>query len=180
MTIHVVLDIDQVLLRSSYGNVSKNLEDDMQFTLYTDYALRVLIYLSRMKDELVTINEVSEFYQVSENHLVKVVHHLAKLDFIHSIRGKKGGIKLARPPEKITIGEVVRKIEPNMDLVECFKKDENRCVITHSCKLQKSLNEALKAFLHVLDQCTLAEASTQKLSMLIGQSQKVINIAVEQ
>jgi Rrf2 family nitric oxide-sensitive transcriptional repressor len=139
----------------------------MQLTLYSDYSLRVLFYLSNMQKETATITEISTFYDISRNHLVKVVHRLAQLGFIISLRGKGGGIKLAKNPQDIKIGEVVRKTEPNYTLVECFNEKTNRCVIANVCRLKRILNEGLEAFLNVLDQYTIADSRTKGLAKQI-------------
>jgi Rrf2 family nitric oxide-sensitive transcriptional repressor len=131
----------------------------MQLTLYSDYSLRVLLYLSQTPNDVARITEISEFYQISRNHLVKVVHRLAQLGFIISLQGKGGGIKLAKNPSEITIGEVVRKTEPNFCIVECFNEKTNRCVITDVCRLKGILSQGLEAFFNVLDKYTLAEGS---------------------
>lgn len=144
----------------------------MQLTLYSDYSLRVLIYLSKTPKESSTITEIAEFYNISRNHLVKVVHKLAQLNFIISTRGKNGGLKLACSAEKIIIGDVVRKTEPGFFLVECFNQETNRCTITGICRLKGMLDEGLKAFLNVLDNYTLADASTEKVTTLINFSLK--------
>ncbi len=130
----------------------------MQLTLYTDYSLRVLIYLSMRHGEIVTINEVTDFYKISRNHLVKVVHNLANKNFIVTLRGKHGGMQLARDPDSITIAEVVRQTEPNFHLVECFDYANNKCVITPVCALKGVLDQARKNFIDLLDQYTLAQA----------------------
>lgn len=132
----------------------------MQLTLHTDYALRVLVYLAQRQDTLVTISELAEFYKISRNHLVKVVHHLANDNFILTTRGKHGGMRLARAPELISIGEVVRRMEPNFDIVECFGAANQRCVISSVCSLKEVLRHAGNEFLAVLDNYTLAEAIT--------------------
>ena len=98
----------------------------MQLTQYTDYSLRVLIYLSqKQQGELATISEIADFYSISRNHLVKVVHNLATYGFIQTMRGKNGGMCLARPAAEIGIADVVRKTEPNFDIAECFNKESN-------------------------------------------------------
>lgn len=136
----------------------------MQLTLYTDYSLRVLVYLSAHPDQASTISEVSDYYQVSKNHLVKVVHNLASLGYIHSFRGKGGGIKLAHQPESISIGEVVRKVEPNFNIVECFSKSSSQtCTIISICSLKMALHDAGQKFLEVLDGYTLADAISKPL-----------------
>ena len=131
----------------------------MQLTQYTDYSLRVLIYLSQKPEqELATITEISGFYDISRNHLVKVVHSLALNGFISTSRGKNGGICLARPAAQIGIGEVVRCTEPGFYMAECFNQQGNNCVITPACSLKSILNEASNNFLATLDQYTLADA----------------------
>jgi Rrf2 family nitric oxide-sensitive transcriptional repressor len=133
----------------------------MQLTLHTDYALRVLIYLTQQREDLATISEISDFYKISRNHLVKVVHHLAGSGFIQTTRGKHGGMKLAREPMRISIGDVVRKMEPNFDIVECFDKASPDCVVTSVCKLKSVLQQAGEEFLGVLDGFSLADAVEQ-------------------
>lgn len=133
----------------------------MQLTRYTDYSLRVLVYLCLKKDDSVTITEIAEYYQISRNHLVKVVHHLANLGFIRTTRGKGGGIRIAHPPNEISIGDVVRKTEPNFDIVECFSNKKQSCMVEPICALKGILSDASQSFLDVLDQYTLADAIKQ-------------------
>jgi Rrf2 family nitric oxide-sensitive transcriptional repressor len=133
----------------------------MQLTLHTDYALRVLIYLTQQREDLATISEIADFYQISRNHLVKVVHHLAGYGFIQTTRGKHGGMKLAREPRLISIGDVVRQMEPNFDIVECFDKGPSNCAVTSVCKLKSVLQQAGEEFLGVLDCFSLADALEQ-------------------
>ncbi|MBI2434471.1 MAG: Rrf2 family transcriptional regulator [Candidatus Hydrogenedentes bacterium] len=127
----------------------------MQLTLYTDYSLRMLIYLGVVEDA--TIAEIADHFHISRNHLVKVAHNLGKYGYIHTMRGRTGGLRLARDPEKIKIGEVVRSMEPNFNLVECFHREGNQCVITPSCGLKNVLFQAYDSFLRVLDSYTLAD-----------------------
>lgn len=135
----------------------------MQLTQYTDYSLRVLIYLSQKKQgELATISEVAEFYGISRNHLVKVVHNLAMNGFIQTQRGKHGGMQLARPATEINVGEVVRKTEPNFDIAECFSKKNDCCVISPICSLKTILDEARKNFIQTLDRYTIANTLISK------------------
>ncbi len=129
----------------------------MQLTRYTDYSLRVLVYLGMKTDGWATITEIAGFYGISRNHLVKVVHSLALQGFIHTLRGKNGGLALARPPEQIQIGDVVRGSEPNFDIAECFNRDTNHCVLAPGCRLKSILNEASLAFLATLDRHTIAD-----------------------
>src|SRR5690554_6229130 len=130
----------------------------VRLTNYTDYSLRVLIYLAaKGTKELATITEISDAYNISRNHLVKVVHELGKLGVITTIRGRGGGIKLAMLPEDINIGHVVRQTEEDFKLVECFGENPGACVLTPICGLKGILNEALSAYLTVLDQYTIAD-----------------------
>lgn len=135
----------------------------MQLTQYTDFSLRVLIYLSMKKpEELSTITDISEFYEVSRNHLVKVVHNLATLGYIETIRGKHGGMRLARAAADISVGEVVRLTEPNFDIAECFNKTTNRCAITPVCGLKRILGQARSQFMQALDGYTIADVLDEK------------------
>lgn len=129
----------------------------MQLTLYADYSLRVLLYLGLRPDRLSTIAEIADAYAISRNHLVKVVHNLGLLGWIDTARGRGGGMTLARPPDEINIGEVVRQTETSFDLVECFDMKTNTCPIAPVCALKGALQEAQAAFLKVLDKYTLAD-----------------------
>ncbi len=132
----------------------------MQLTQFTDYSLRVLIHLARLPASgMATIPEIAEHYQISRHHLVKVVHNLAVQGFITTIRGKGGGIQLARPAQTIGVGEVIRATEPGMNLVECFDTKANQCRIVRACQLKAILYEARRDFMSALDRYTLAEAS---------------------
>jgi Rrf2 family nitric oxide-sensitive transcriptional repressor len=139
----------------------------MRLTTYTDYSLRVLIYLGVQNERLVTIRQISEHYGISNNHLLKVVHQLGLLGFIETVRGRNGGLRLARPASQIVIGDVVRKMEQDMALVECFAAEgridpSSNCRIMGACVLKGALAKALQAFLDVLDQYTLAELVAPK------------------
>lgn len=128
----------------------------MRITGYTDYSLRVLIYVSLQGDRLATIQEVADRYRVSKNHLMKVVHQLTRKGYLESIRGKKGGIRLRMAPSEVKLGVLVREMEPDLNLVECFGPD-NACVISPVCSLKDILGEALDAFLATLDGYTLSD-----------------------
>ena len=130
----------------------------MQLTLHTDYALRVLIYLTIQPEKTVTIDEITDYYEISRNHLVKVVHNLSSKGFISTSRGKHGGMQLSRPPEDISIGDVVRQIEANFDIVECFNNDNMKCRVLPICNLKSVLQTANDQFLSYLDQYSLADA----------------------
>ena len=129
----------------------------MRLTLYTDYSLRVLLYLANKEDELVTISELADFFKISRNHLVKVVHNLGLSGYIITSRGRHGGLKLARPAKNVLIGEVVRATEPDFDLLECFNPATDKCVITRTCSLKSVIFNAQAAFLGELDKYTLAD-----------------------
>ncbi|WP_445489104.1 Rrf2 family transcriptional regulator [Niallia sp. 03133] len=129
----------------------------MRLTSYTDYSLRVLIYLANInKGKLVNIKDIAETYDVSKNHLMKIIYNLGKMGYIETIRGRNGGIYLAMNPSDINIGEVVRKTEEDFHIVECFE-DQSKCIITPVCSLKHVLQEALEQFLKVLDQYTLED-----------------------
>lgn len=135
----------------------------MRLTLYTDYSLRVLIYLgTKETGELSTIQEISDRYQISKNHLTKVVHELGKMGLVETVRGRGGGIRLKVKPETINVGELVRKTEDDFYLVECFKPDGNHCILSSSCRLKGVLYEALLAYLIVLDKYTIADFIVNK------------------
>ncbi|MGG3915273.1 RrF2 family transcriptional regulator [Rossellomorea vietnamensis] len=130
----------------------------MRLTLYTDYSLRVLIFLaSKPKDELSNIKEIADAYSISKNHLMKVTYELGKMGMIETIRGRNGGIRLAQSPEDINIGKLVRATEEDFHLVECFDAENNSCIITPVCGLKHVLGKALNAYLSVLDEYTLSD-----------------------
>lgn len=145
--------------------------------MYTDFSLRVLIYLgTKEKNELSTIQAISDAYNISKNHLMKVTHELGKLGYIETIRGRGGGIRLAKEPEDINIGQVVRHTEDDFHLVECFDCKTNTCVISPVCGLKGALNRALFAYLKVLDEYTLADFLHQKhklANLLFNEKQDV-------
>jgi len=129
----------------------------MRLTVYTDYSLRVLLYLAKHPDKSVTISELADFYQISRNHLVKVVHHLGLAGYIHTTRGRTGGITLAKTADKIRIGDVIRATEPDLDLLECFNPSTDQCVITNACRLKGVLKKAQIEFMNNLNKNTLAD-----------------------
>lgn len=128
----------------------------MRLTSFTDYALRVLLHAANKNGALTTIEETAQLFDVSRAHLKKVVLTLVRTGFLKGMRGRNGGFVLARAPADIRLGDVVRATEPDFALVECFQ-DGNRCLISRSCSLPGVLNDALAAFLQVLDGKTLAD-----------------------
>ncbi|OLO37920.1 Rrf2 family transcriptional regulator [Alkalihalophilus pseudofirmus] len=134
----------------------------MQLTSYTDYSLRVLLYLgTQPENQLSSIKEISSAYGISNNHLSKIVFELGKLGLIETIRGRNGGIKLAKQPKSINIGAVVRQTE-DLQIVECFNEEGNLCIISSGCRLKHVLNDAMKAYLKVLDSYTLEDILINK------------------
>ena len=128
----------------------------MRLTLHADYGLRVLTYISLKSGQRCTIREIAEAYDISRNHLMKVVHQMQKLGYLDTVRGKGGGLALALPAEQIRLGELVSDLEPDLYIAECFGP-ENNCIITPDCKLRGMLKTALDAFIDSLNQHTLAE-----------------------
>ena len=133
----------------------------MRLTAFSDYGLRVLMYLALHGERLATIGEIAHAYDVSENHLMKVVHHLAQHGPVETIRGKGGGMRLARRPTDINIGKVVRESEDNT-FVECFDKASSDCRIASACRLKGVLGEAVDAFFASLERYTLADLLTTR------------------
>ena len=128
----------------------------MRLTLHTDYALRLLIYVAVNEGQRSTIREVAEAYDISRNHLMKVAHELQQKGYLRTIRGKGGGLVLGMAAEQLSVGTLVRDLEPDMNLAECFC-DGSLCVITPDCRLKGLLHRALDAFLDTLDGYTLAD-----------------------
>jgi Rrf2 family nitric oxide-sensitive transcriptional repressor len=137
----------------------------MRLTVHADYALRVLMYLGAREERLATIQEIAKVYAISENHLMKVVNKLAKHGFVKTLRGRGGGLRLGRPADTIILGEVLRIVEEDFHIVECFGKS-NMCRISQNCRLKHALRRALDAFLAELDEWTLADILSNKNALL--------------
>lgn len=129
----------------------------MRLTAFTDYTLRVLMYLGLHRDRLCTIAEIARAYGISENHLMKVVHYCATRGLVETVRGKGGGVRLARPSSEIGIGALVRATEEDIALVECFAPSGSECRVAPACVLRGALREAQEAFYAALDRYTLAD-----------------------
>jgi len=129
----------------------------MRLTLHTDYSLRLLMLLTIEPDTRHTIEEVARRYDISRNHMMKVAQTLTQGGFVLSVRGRGGGLELARAPEAINLGAVARACEDSFALVECFDSERNTCVVASACGLRGPLEEALAAFLSVLDSYSLAD-----------------------
>lgn len=132
----------------------------MRLTLFTDYSIRVLLYLGARPDRLCSIAEVARGYGVSQNHMMKVVNELVRSGYVESVRGRFGGIRLARAPEEINIGTVIRHTEDGFDLLDC-----GTCVIAPACGLTGVLKEAVGAFLNVLDAYSLADLLKRRMDI---------------
>ncbi len=148
----------------------------MQLTQYTDYSLRVLIYLANKTEGLATVSEIADYHGISRNHLVKVIHNLATKGFILTTRGRNGGMVLSRPPSKIILGDVIRNTEPNFDIAECFNNADNCCVITPNCGLKSIFREAQMGFINAMDKYTLSDAVTRSPVSHAPMSTQVANI----
>ncbi len=133
----------------------------MRLTRYTDYAMRVLLYLGAQPGRVRSVAEIARAYGISQNHLVKVAHELGKAGYVEGVRGRSGGIRLARAPEKINVGAVVRATEEGFELVDC-----GSCIIAPACGLTGVLDEALAAFMVVLDGYTLADLLKKRTKLL--------------
>jgi len=141
----------------------------MRLTGFTDYSLRVLMFLAAEPDRRATVGEICAAFDIKANHLTKVVHHLAKRGWVTTVRGKGGGLTLAKPAAQIRIGEVVRDTEGQALPAECFSAEASHCAIVSHCRLKGVLGEAVAAFHAVLDRYTLADitANRQQLVQLL-------------
>lgn len=129
----------------------------MRLTLQTDYALRMLMYLAIRQGRPCRVTDVAAEYGISRNHLLKVALKLGRLGYLTTARGRAGGIALGRRPEDIRLGDVVRHMEDGFVLVECLHGDGGRCVLAPACRLKGVVGKALRAFLAVFDDVTLAD-----------------------
>lgn len=130
----------------------------MRLTVYTDYALRVLMYIAVHPEPKPTIAGIASAYGISRGHLMKVVYELGVAGYIETVRGNRGGLRLKRPAAEIGLGEVVRHTEPDLDIVPCLTRgNADCCAISPACNLRGALNRARAAFLEVLDEYSLAD-----------------------
>jgi Rrf2 family nitric oxide-sensitive transcriptional repressor len=136
----------------------------MQLTSFTDYALRALMRLAGDPERAFTTDEIAREFGISRNHLIKIVRSLAGAGFVTTQRGAGGGFRLARPSDRITIGEIVRALETRYPLVECFRSDGGACVLMPRCRLKARLARAREAFFSDLDGTTLAQCAYPGLS----------------
>jgi len=145
----------------------------MRLTVYSDYALRVLMYLAVKPDKLATIAEIARSYEISENHLMKVVHQLGVAGYVETVRGRGGGLRLAKRADAIGLADVVRTTEPDLAIVSCFKPVDAPCAIRPSCVLRRALEKARDAFMAVLEEYTLGDLvqPRTRLAGLLGLAQ---------
>lgn len=137
----------------------------MRLTLQTDYALRMLIYLAIHRGRPCRVTDVATEYGISRNHLLKVALKLGRLGYLTTTRGRTGGIALARPPEDIGLGKVVRHMEDGFALVECMHTDGGHCALAPACRLKGVMHKALQAFLAVFDEVTLADITENRFEL---------------
>lgn len=138
----------------------------MRLTNYTNYALRSLQIAALRAPDLVRIDDIARAHRINKAHLTKVVHQLAQAGYLETVRGPRGGLRLARPADSIVVGDVVRLTEGPMDLVECFDPQRNTCRLRGICRLSAKLHEALAAFMAVLDDLTIAEIAANRGDIL--------------
>ncbi|QYX57207.1 Rrf2 family transcriptional regulator [Roseovarius sp. SCSIO 43702] len=131
----------------------------MRLASFTDYGLRVLMRLAGAPDESISTGQIAEEFEISQHHLAKVVRELGRGGFVSSQRGRRGGLKLSRPPQTITLGEVVRHLEQRFAIVECFREDGGSCVLKPLCRLKPRLAAAREAFMSELDRSTVADCA---------------------
>lgn len=129
----------------------------MRLTSFTDYSLRTLLFLSANRDRLVTIQDIADLHVISKNHLMKVVYQLGQSGLVETVRGRNGGLRLAKEPKDINIGALVRATETDFFMAECFDRVNDTCPLTPDCRLKHTLNDATRAFLAVLDAQTLED-----------------------
>ncbi len=150
----------------------------MQITSYTDYALRVLLYLAMAQGKQANITEIADFYNISRNHLVKIIHQLGSKGFIKTTRGKGGGLTLQRLPEEISIGDVVRSMENHFNWVECFDPAQQSCQMLPGCGLKHLLARAGTAYLEILDTATLADALSKTIAVELPDTKYPLTLMV--
>ena len=136
----------------------------MRLTNFSDYALRVLMFAAERGDRLITIEETATLHGISRAHLMKIVNQLTRTGFLKAVRGRSGGLTLAKAPEEINLGDVLRVTEPDFTLVECFAAD-GRCMLMPRCRLRGVLHEAFAAFSHTVERYTLADLISNPMEL---------------
>jgi Rrf2 family nitric oxide-sensitive transcriptional repressor len=138
----------------------------MKLTQYSNYALRTLMFANLHSERLCQCQEVADAFNISKAHLVKCIHQLGQWGFIHSVRGRNGGFRLAKPASEITVGAVIRKTEDTLELVECFNNKTNTCPLISDCKLNKTLMRAMKNFMDEMDSVTIEDITSNQRELL--------------
>ncbi|MDO8881527.1 Rrf2 family transcriptional regulator, partial [Pseudotabrizicola sp.] len=141
-------------------------EPALRLTSYTNYALRILQMAAIRAPHLVRIDDVAKAHRVNRAHLTKVVHQLGQAGYLDTVRGPRGGMRLARPAAEIVVGDVVRLTEGPLELVECFSAERNTCKLRGVCQLSVKLHEATRAFMAVLDDLTVAQIAVNRGDLL--------------
>ena len=138
----------------------------MKLTQYSNYALRTLMFANLHSDRLCQCQEVADAFQISKSHLVKCGHQVGRWGFVHSVRGRKGGFRLARPAHEITVGAVIRKTEDSLDLVECFSSKTNGCPLITGCRLNRLFTRAMAGFMGEMDRVTIEDITANQKQLL--------------
>lgn len=139
----------------------------MRLTQYSNFTLRTLQFLALRAPQIATVDEVARAHKISKAHLVKVAYELSQRGYVETLRGRNGGMRLARPADDITVGEIIRWTEAPLELVECFNPETNTCPLQGHCHLSRGIQRALRAFLSVLDDLTIADISLNR-GILLG------------
>lgn len=138
----------------------------MRLTNFTNYALRMLQYAAIRGDKVSRVPDIAMIHRASVHHMIKVASLLGREGYLETIRGRSGGVRLAKPPEDITVGEVVRITEAPLELAECFNPETNTCPLIGACNLSRTWHRALEAFLDVLDNVTIADIASNRGELL--------------
>ncbi|KPF64232.1 Rrf2 family transcriptional regulator [Bosea sp. AAP35] len=138
----------------------------MRLTQYSNFALRTLQLLALRAPAIVSVEDVARAHRISRSHLVKIAHELGRRGYVTTVRGRNGGMQLARPADQITVGEIIRWTEAPLALVECFDPETNTCPLLGVCHLSRGLQRALRAFLSVLDDLTIADIAINRSALL--------------
>ena len=143
----------------------------MQLTAYTDYSLRLMMYLAQRKGQRATVGEIADVFGISRNHLMKVAFGLGQQGWVETTRGRSGGLSLAPGAERVRLGDIIRSTEPDFAVVECFDASRNSCAIVRPCRLKGILQQAMTAWFEVLDAHTLGDlvADNKALARLFAQ-----------
>jgi Rrf2 family nitric oxide-sensitive transcriptional repressor len=157
----------RIALKSNMRNITYcHRRRALRLTQYSNFALRTLQFLALRAPEIVTVDDVARAHRISKAHLVKVAYDLSQRGYIETLRGRNGGMRLARNAEDITVGEIIRWTEAPLELVECFNSETNTCPLQGHCHLSRGVQRALRAFLSVLDDLTIADIAINRGTLL--------------